>query len=282
MKSIKMLVLLALTTFVGTELSAQINTPAPSPASHVEQMIGLSKVTLDYSRPSARGRKVFGELVPYGEVWRTGANASTDITFSDDVMLNGNKVPAGKYALYTIPGEKEWTIIIYKNTELWGSGGYDSADDLVRFTVEPMNVPMKYETFTIAFTDMADRTSATLNIMWENTIASFKIVTNPDPQIMAQIKEMVIDTDKPTQNALFAAADYYYANDKDLKMAHKWIKMANGSDAKFWMVHLQAKIEAKMGEKEMALATAKKSMQMAKDAGNMDYVRLNEKLISEM
>lgn len=264
-------------------MMAQIQTPAPSPTAKVEQGIGLTTVKLEYSRPSARGRQIFGELVPFGQVWRTGANASTKISFSDDVKLNGNDVPAGDYALYSIPGEEEWTIIIHKNTELWGSGGYNEADDLLRFTVEPMDVSYPYETFTIAFSDMSDPTNATLNLMWENTMVSFEIQTNPDPMIMAQIEEQVINNDNPSANQLFAAAGYYFDNDKDLSMAHKWVKMANSvEEPRFWVVHLQAKIEAKLGMKDEAMATAKKSIELAKAAGNSDYVRLNEKLMEEL
>lgn len=282
MKILRTLFLAMLVLAASLEVRAQIQTPAPSPASKIEQVIGLSKVTIDYSRPSARGRAVFGDLVPYGEVWRTGANASTDITFSDDVMLNGNNVPAGTYALYSIPNENEWTIIIYKNTELWGSGGYDQADDVVRFTAKSMKVSNKYETFTMAFSDLADNKSAMLNIMWENTMVAFKVETNPEPKVMAQIEEQVMNNPDASQNLLFAAAGYYFDNGKDLEQAHKWVAKANSDSPKFWMVHLQAKIEAKMGKKSEAMATAKKSMELAEKAGNMDYVRLNEKLLESM
>jgi|AntRauMFilla1563_2_1112583.scaffolds.fasta_scaffold00138_1 hypothetical protein len=283
MKILRILFLAALVLVASLEVRAQIQTPAPSPASKIEQAIGLSMVTVDYARPSARGRAIFGDLVPYGQVWRTGANASTDITFSDDVTLNGTKVPAGKYALYSIPGDNEWTIIIYKNTELWGSGGYDQADDVARFTAKAMKVSNNYETFTLAFSDLADNKSAMLNIMWENTMVAFKVETNPEPKVMAQIKEQVMDNPDASQNLLFAAAGYYFDNGKDLAQAHKWVAKANGDEQpKFWMVHLQAKIEAKMGNKAEAMATAKKSMELAKAAGNMDYVRLNEKLLESM
>lgn len=282
MKILRTLFLAMLVLAASLVVRAQIQTPAPSPASKIEQVIGLSKVTIDYSRPSARGRAVFGDLVPYGEVWRTGANASTDITFSDDVMLNGNNVPAGTYALYSIPNENEWTIIIYKNTELWGSGGYDQADDVVRFTAKAMKVSNKYETFTMAFSDLSDNKSAMLNIMWENTMVAFKVETNPEPKVMAQIEEQVVNNPDASQNLLFAAAGYYFDNGKDLEQAHKWVAKANSDSPKFWMVHLQAKIEAKMGKKSEAMATAKKSMELAEKAGNMDYVRLNEKLLESM
>lgn len=268
---------------VSEPLKAQIQTPAPSPTAKMEQAIGLSTVTLEYSRPSARGRQVFGGLVPYGQVWRTGANASTKISFSDDVMLNGNKVPAGDYALYTVPGEEQWEVIIHKNTELWGSGGYNAEDDLLRFTVDAREVSYPYETFTIAFSDMDDRVSAMLNIMWENTMIAFKVETDPDPIVMAQIEEQVINNPEATDNQLFAAAGYYFDNNKDLEQAHAWVKKANEVEQpRFWVVHLQAKIEAKLGLKDQARATAERSIALAKEADNMDYVRLNEKLLESL
>ncbi|RNI31026.1 DUF2911 domain-containing protein [Rufibacter latericius] len=268
---------------VGTEASAQLQTPAASPSSTVTQVLGLTKVTVDYSRPSTKGRKIFGDLAPYGKIWRTGANASTKITFSDEVMLEGNKVPAGEYALYTIPTEKYWTIIIHKNTKHWGDGGkdYKQEDDVVRFKVTPKKSAEKVETFTIGFNDLTNN-GGTMQIMWENTVVPVKITTDVDTKVMAQIQEKVINGTNVTP-ALYAAAAAYYADtNKDMKQALTWMKQANEKDPKFWTLHQQAKIQAKLKDYKGAAATAQKSIELAKKESNADYVALNEKLLAEI
>ena len=178
-------------------LAQQIQMPQASPAAKISQKVGLTDVTVDYSRPSMKGRKIFGELVPFGAVWRTGANSATILDFSTDVSVNGNQVPKGKYALYTIPEKSKWTIVLSKNTDLWGSIGYSADEDIVRFTVEPNKMSRKYETFEITFNNMTDN-SADLSLKWENTRVEFKISTEVDPIVMGQIKELVID--KPTHD----------------------------------------------------------------------------------
>ena len=169
---------------------AQIDMPKPSPLSTVTQTVGLTDASITYSRPSAKGRTVFGDLVPYGEMWRTGANASTKIKFSDDVKIEGQDVPAGEYALYTIPGKDVWTIIIHKNTSYWGTGDdkYKIAEDQARFTVKPMTYPVKIETLTFGFTDLKND-EAYIELLWENTQVRFKVVSEVDKKVMADIKQ---------------------------------------------------------------------------------------------
>ncbi|MBC3541469.1 DUF2911 domain-containing protein [Rufibacter sediminis] len=267
----------------GNAAVAQIKTPAASPAATLKQTVGLTDITVDYSRPSTKGRKIFGDLAPYGRLWRTGANASTKLTFSDEVMLEGNKVPAGQYALYTIPGEKEWTIIIHKNTKHWGDGGndYKTEEDAVRFKVTPEKSAQKIETFTIGFSDLTNN-GGVMQIMWENTIVPVKITTDVDSKVMAQIKEKVINgTNVPP--ALYATAASYYAdNNKDMKQALTWMKMANEKEPKFWTLHQQAKMQAKLNDFKGATTTAQKSIELAKKENNADYVALNEKLLAEI
>lgn len=259
-----------------------IRTPAASPSSKIEQTIGLSTVTVEYSRPSMRGRKIFGGLEPYGELWRTGANASTKFKFSDDVTIEGNKVPAGEYALYTIPGESEWTIIIHKNTKLWGDGGtdYKPEEDLVRFKVKPEQNPRQVETFTINFANFT-QDAADVELLWENTIVPFTIKTDVDSKVMSQIQEQVINATNVSPNAYAAAASYYFNTNKDLKQALEWMKKANATDPKFYNVHTQAKIQAQLKDYKGAIKTAEKSIELAKAANNSDYVSLNEKAITE-
>lgn len=272
-----------LTLFMVSFISfaQQIQMPQASPSAKITQKVGLTDVSVDYSRPSTKGRKIFGELVPFGEVWRTGANGATVITFSTDVTAGGQNVPAGKYALYSIPGKKEWTIILSKKTELWGAMGYQQSDDQVRFVVPASKTSKKYETFDIAFNNFTDN-SAVVSIKWETTRVDFKIETEVDPIVMAEIKKLVIDTETSDPALLFQAATYYFTNSKDLNQAYDWVKTSTDSDPKYWTVHLRAKIEVALGLKTEALDSATKSKAMAEKENNPDYVALNDRLIKSI
>ncbi|GAA4315887.1 DUF2911 domain-containing protein [Nibribacter koreensis] len=269
---------------LGTGASAQIKMPAASPSATVKQAVGLGEVTVEYSRPSMKGRKIMGDIVPYnGKVWRTGANASTKITFSEEVMLEGNKVPAGQYALYTIPGEKEWTVIIHKNLKHWGDGGenYKQEEDQVRFKVKTKELDDKVETFTIGFNDLTNN-GATLQIMWEKTLVPVKITTDVDSKVMAQIQEKVINGTDVKPGMYAAAANYYSDNNKDMKQALAWMKKANEKDPLFYNMHYQAKMQMKLKDYKGARASAEKSLELSKQAKNADYVAMNEKLLAEL
>lgn len=280
MKRILLCLLAILTTSVGF---AQIKMPAASPTFELKGTVGLAEVKVVYSRPSARGRKVAGELIPYNEVWRTGANASTKISFSTDVLLEGNPVPAGEYALYTEFTEEEATIIISKNLTWWGSVGYDPKDDLLRFKVPVKHPSSMYETFTISFSDFT-MNSANLNMKWEHTKAMFKIESKVDDVVMAQIKEQVIDKTPANPGVYFQAASYYYDTERDSNLALTWVNKAiEGSEQKqYWVVHLKAKLLARTGKNAEAKVAAQESMKLAAAGGNPDYVRLNEKLIASL
>ena len=263
---------------ISYSTAQQIEMPQASPASSIAQKIGLTDVKVEYSRPSTKGRKIFGELVPFGSVWRTGANAATIITFSTDVMIEGNSVPEGSYALYSIPGKNEWTIILSKNTKLWGAVGYNQEDDLLRFKVKPGKTGQKYETMEINFVDMTD-TGATIAMKWENTRVKFRIETEVDSIVMAEIKALVIDQEAENPGLLYQAANYYFTNNKDMNQAFEWITKSVSQDPKYWTMHLRAKIELAMGMKTEALESANKSKSMAQEAKNPDYVGLNDRLI---
>ncbi|MFA7274425.1 MAG: DUF2911 domain-containing protein [Crocinitomicaceae bacterium] len=272
---------LALTLTISSSVLAQLKTPQPSPTTTLSQAVGLTDFEIIYSRPGTKGRTIFGDLVPFGEVWRTGANSSTKIKFADDVKIGGKDVKAGQYALYTIPGKDEWTVIIYKGLENWGAAGYDITQDVARFTVKPTKLADKYETFTIDFSNFAT-SSATLNLMWENTKVSFSIETPTEAQIEKQIAEMMAG---PSANSLYGAARYYLEKERELDKAEMWIaKAIEQKPEAFWMVHVQAKIFAKEGKKKEAIAAAEKSMKMAKESkdGDFGYVASNEKLIAEI
>jgi hypothetical protein len=262
--------------------TAQINTPQPSPLYTESGVIGLAEVTITYSRPSLNGRTAFGDLVPYNDLWRAGANASTKISFSDDVVVSGNEIKAGQYAIYVIPTTKEWTIILNSNVTLWGTAGYSDKEDVARFTVPTTKTASKVETFTMAFSDFTLNTSK-LNISWENTKVSFTIGNEVDSKVMAQIKAQVIDATPENAGTYFQAASYYFANGKDMNEALAFVNKAiEGGSATYWVIHLKAKLEAKLGKKAEAKASAAQSISLAKEAGNMDYVRLNEKLLGTL
>ncbi|WPR76667.1 DUF2911 domain-containing protein [Algoriphagus sp. NG3] len=259
----------------------QIQMPQASPSAKIAQKVGLTDVTVDYSRPSTKGRKIFGELVPYGQIWRTGANGATVLSFSTDVIIGGKTIPAGQYALYAIPGKSEWTMILCKNTELWGAIGYDQADDMLRFSAKPKKLKKKEETFEISFANMTD-TGSDLSLRWEKTQVDFRIETQVDPLVMSQIKEYVIDNNTTDPSLLYSAASYYYTNKKDMTQAYKWISESVKDDPKYWTMHLKAKIEASIGEKTTAVETAQEAKKLAQEAGNPDYVALNERLIKTL
>lgn len=272
---------LLLTGSISTAFAQQIQMPQASPSAKIAQQVGLSNVTADYSRPSTKGRKIFGELVPFGQVWRAGANGATLLTFSTAVVISGKNVPAGQYALYAIPNKSEWTMILSKNTELWGAIGYNESDDLLRFNVTPNKLSRNYETMEIAFADMTD-TGANLSIKWETTRVDFRIETEVDGIVMAQIQELVIATETANPGLLYSAANYYYTNKKDMNQAYAWISKSVDNDKKYWTVHLKAKIEATLGMNSEAVTSSRESMALAKEAGNPDYVALNERLIRSL
>lgn len=267
--------LMAIATVVTVK--AQLNTPQPSPAAKISQTVGLGEITVAYSRPAMKGRTVFGDLVPYGALWRTGANAATKFTFSEDVTIGGKTVAKGDYSLFSIPNQNSWVIIFNKNANAQ-TGNYKQEDDAVRFEVKPESLPASVESFTINFADV--KTNSTLvEIMWEKTVVRFRIETEVDKKVMAQI-ERALDPKKDA-GLYYQIASYMYDNDKDMVKAYDLITKSVDMQPQFWTVHLKAKIEYKLRKFNEAIATAERSMAMAKEAGNNDYVRLNEKLIAE-
>ena len=281
MKKLNLKILLMMTLIFSSiiQLKAQtINTPPPSPTQTIKQQFALSEIELTYSRPGVKGRKIIGDLVPYNEIWRTGANASTKIKFGEDVKIAGNIVPKGEYALYTIPGKEEWTVILSKNTTLWGSTGYKESEDLLRIKVKPMTSPMMMETFTMQFVNIKPQ-SVDLHVMWENTMLSFTVNADIESNISKQIDNAMAPTDR---RPYFAAASYYFENGKDINKAYEWVKKAvELNPDQYWVEHLKAKIEMKMGNKKAAILSANSSMEKAKKQDNPDYVALNQKLIAE-
>jgi tetratricopeptide (TPR) repeat protein len=256
----------------------QLNTPQPSPTANVKQNFALSSIEISYSRPGVKGRKVFGDLVPYGKVWRTGANNATTITFGEDVMVGGKKLPAGKYGLLTIPGENEWTVIISKQTTVTSPADYKQDQDVVRVNTKPEKIPFSIETFMINI-DNIKSNSCVIGLAWENVYASFDVTSDVDSKVMEQIKGSMENDNRP----YFAAALYYIDNGKDLNKAVEWLDKAYAQNPEaFWVLYQKARAQKMLGKKSDALATSNKSIEIAKKAKNDDYVALNEKLQKEM
>lgn len=255
----------------------QLRTPAPSPSQTVQQEFGISSVQLIYSRPAMKGRKIFGDLVPYGKVWRTGANQATRIKFADDVSIGGQPLKAGEYALYSIPGENEWEIIINKGSENWGTN-YKQEDDLLRVKVKSTKLANAVENFTMQFENIKP-TSTDLAIMWDKTAVNIPITTDIDSKVMAQINNLMNRDNKP----YFGAAMYYLESGKDLNQALTWFdKAIEQNPNAFWIYHQKANALAKLGKKEDAKQAANKSIELAKAQKNDDYVKLNEKLLTSL
>ncbi len=261
-------VLLSLTPALA---QAQLRLPAASPTQTVTQDLGISKVTLVYQRPSINDRLIFGGLVPYNQVWRTGANNATALTFEDEFEVGGQKIPAGTYGLFTIPGEKQWTIILNKTANQWGAYQYKQEDDVVRFTVNPTRLDEKVESFTINFEDVTP-SSLSVALAWENTKVKFPVKVDQRGRIMASIEEAMKGEKKP----YFQAAQYYFTNDLDIQRAAQWIKEADkGNERAPHIKYWKSRVLLKAGDKAGAVQAAQEGIEMATNLNNSEYVTLN-------
>ncbi len=263
----------------------KVDFPAASPTATLKQHIGLTNIELVYSRPSVKGRVIYGGIVPYNVVWRTGANASTKISFSTAVKLNGTEVPAGKYALFTIPGETEWMVIISKDTNSFGAFGYKQDSDLARFKATPVKLAEPVETFTVDFNDIRDE-SATLNLVWEKTRVPIKLEVEVVSKVVPQVEAAMASPDKKQPQFYFQAATFYFNHDLDLKKALAWLDtgLADKPRIAYELLNLKARILAKQGDKEAAIAAAKQSSELAVQAEgpNSSFVKMNQDLISSL
>ena len=269
--------LIILTVFCASNTYGQL-TPQPSSTQTVIQDFGLGKINLVYSRPDVKGRKVFGGMEPYGTVWRTGANSATVIKFSDDVTMEGNKVPAGEYGLFSIPGEQEWTIILSKQPKQWGAYSYKSTDDFLRFKVKTEHLQQLTETMTLAFTNVTPA-ACDLQMMWEHSGFSVHVTTDVDSKVMARIDSAMGTAKKPYYEALI----YYYNNNKDMDKALAWATELEKDKnfppfvPKLW----KARIQLKKGDKAGAIATAQEGVKIAAEMKTDEYVRLNNEVIAQ-
>lgn len=259
---------------------AQILTPQPSPFSKIQQTVGLTEVTIEYSRPALRGRTIMGDLVPYGELWRAGANKNTMINFSDDVILDGTKIAEGNYALFIRPGKTLWEIFFYSDTENSGLPKNWNTNSIAAVAeVVPNSTETTWESFTISINDL-NNNGATLNIKWENTEVKIPFKVPTDEKTMTSINETMKGS--PKSGDYYSAAIYFRETGKDLKQAKKWIaKAIDLNEGKYWMYRQQSLILAELKETDAAIVAAKTSLKLAKQAGNNDYIRLNNKSIEK-
>ena len=239
--------------------------PDASQHATITQRIGVTDISVEYSRPDKRGREIFGGLVPYGKVWRTGANSPTKIKFSDAVKIGGQEVPAGEYALYTIPNENEWSIVLSKNLKLWGAYGYKPDADALRVNVKPTALADAVETFTIGFDNLKDD-SATLALEWDKTRVPVELTVNTMEKVTGAIEAALKNPRELKAPFYYKAASFYFEHDKDLAQAAKWMDqaLAKQEPAAYYMYYKKAQIEAKLGHKEEAKAAAEKSIELLK------------------
>lgn len=276
MKKALLLACLGLSTLTAT---AQVSTPPASTPQKIEQTVGLTKVTVEYSRPSMKGRKIFGDLVPYGKVWRTGANQNTKITFGDAVNIGGTDLKAGSYAIYTKPNADNWEVMFYSDANNWGlPREWDESKVAATVKAAAFSMPMDVETFTISIDDVKNN-SAQLGIVWENTYVAIPMTFNTDAKVVASIENVM---NGPSAGDYYQAAVYYLEADKDINKAKTWIDKAIDmrQEPAFWYHRQQSLIYAKSGDKKGAIKAAKRSLELAEQAGNADYVLLNKKSLA--
>lgn len=274
----KKIILIAVSAFMLISAEAQLKTPAPSPGQTVKQDFALSSIELSYSRPGMKGRKIYGDLVPFGKVWRTGANQATTLTFGEDVTIGGKKVAAGKYGLLSIPDKNNWTFIITKQTDVTSPAAYKQDMDVVRVEAKPTRTDSPTENFTIQFANVKAST-CDLVLLWENTAVALPISTDVEGKVMKQIDNLMNQDNRP----YFGAAMYYMDNGKDINQALKWFDKAVELNPKaFWIHHQRANALAKLGKKEEAKKAANTSKELAIEAKNDDYVKLNDDLLAKL
>lgn len=277
MKKVLLSVLLA-AAVLGADAQG-LKTPSLSPNIKISQDFSLSSIEISYSRPSMRGRKIFGDVVPYGRVWRTGANAPTKLKLGEDVEMAGMRVKAGEYALYTIPGKDKWEIIISSANGNWTANGFPPEYDVARFKVKPQMMNEECQSFTFMLTDLTFN-SCKLEMTWERTKVVIPIVADNKQQVAENIDKAVNNPSVP----YFQAASYYYETNQKTELANSYVDKALAQNPKaYYMWHLKAKIEKRLGNNEEALTAARKSIELAKGTPNeMEYQNNNNKIIQEL
>ncbi|MFD2562048.1 DUF2911 domain-containing protein [Aquimarina rubra] len=274
----KKIILFVSAALISLGIEAQVKTPQPSPFSKIEQVVGLTDVSIEYSRPSMKGRAIFGNLVPFDKLWRTGANKNTQITFSDDVKIGDAELKKGTYAIFTKPGKESWEVIFYSDASNWGTPReWDDSKVAGKVTVKPTKIPMNVETFTIMLSDFT-MNSAHINILWENTEVAFKLEVPTKKKAMASIEKAMAG---PSANDHYQAAVFYKDVEEYAKAKEHIEKAVAGRADAFWYHRQHSLILAKTGDKDGAIKAAKTSLKLAEEAKNADYVKLNKDSLAE-
>jgi len=258
-------------------LNAQIDTPRPSPLATVSQKVGLGEFTVTYCRPSMKGRKVFGDMVPFGTLWRFGANMATVFKSTDEFTIDGKNIPAGEYSLFAIPGETEWTMVLNKVAKQSGTYKYSETEDALRWKVKPVALSTQVETFTIQFADLKDN-STTVQVAWENTLVTFDVNVAYDERVMKQIDDVMAG---PTAGEYYTAANYYFNNKKDFSKALTWVNKSLETAERYWVLTLKAQIQAGLEDYKGAVETANRAIALATADEDDAYVKTNNDRIAE-
>jgi tetratricopeptide (TPR) repeat protein len=277
MKKILIALAIIITQFT---IEAQVQTPQASPKATINQVVGLTDVEVVYSRPSARGRAVFGNLVPFGKLWRTGANENTIVSFSDDVVIGGKKLKKGKYALYTVPNIQSWEVVFYTTTDNWGTPAEFKEENVaLRTTVKEESMPKAADTFTIGINGL-DSNYAFLEISWENSFVAVRFEVPTQEKAIANVEKALAG---PSAGDYFSAAQFFYQSNGDINKARSYVDKALEMSAQkpFYYLRLKSLIQAKQGDKKAAIETAKVSLTASEAAGNQDYAKMNKDSISE-
>lgn len=278
----KIIVMLALVV-ANFVVEAQVKTPQSSPSAKVEQVVGLTTVQVEYSRPSAKGRTVYGDLVPFGKMWRTGANANTTISFTEDVKVGGKDLKKGKYALYTTPKADSWDVIFYTDTNNWGlPETWNESNVALKITVKPETLTKSVESLSIFFNNLTND-SGVIELAWERTMIAIPFTVPTQETALKSIEKTLAG---PSAGDYFSAAQYYYQTNSDMTKALSWVNSAISNspkdrDVPFWYLRLKSLIQAKNGDKKGAIATAKESLALSVKAGNGDYEKMNKDSIAE-
>ncbi|SEK34259.1 Protein of unknown function [Aquimarina amphilecti] len=274
----KKIILFVSVALLSLGVDAQVTVPQPSPLSKIEQVVGLTDVSVEYSRPSMKGRTIFGNLVPYDKLWRTGANKNTQITFGDDVKVGGSELKKGTYAIFTKPGKESWEVMFYSDASNWGTPReWDDSKVAAKINVKATKIPMNVETFTIMFSDFT-MNSALINILWENTEAAIKLEVPSKKKAMESIEQVMAG---PSPNDHYQAAVFYKDTEDYAKAKQHIEKAVAGRADAFWYHRQHSLILAKSGDKAGAIKAAKTSLELAEKAKNADYVKLNKDSLAE-
>ncbi len=271
----KKIIFIVVMTIANYAIEAQIKTPQMSPRSVLTQVVGLTDVEINYSRPSARGRAVIGDLVPFGKLWRTGANENTTISFSDDVIIDGKTLPKGKYAIYTTPKAESWEVIFYSKTDNWGNpSSWDESKVVMKTNVKSETLDRNIESFTIGISNL-DTNSASLELSWEKTLVAVKFEVPTQKNTIASIEKVLSG---PSAGDYFSSAQYFFQSNGDIAKARSYIDKAleMNTDKPFYYYRLKSLIQAKQGDKKGAIETAKLSLAAAEIAKNQDYIKMNK------